>query len=199
VEHAEARITRLDLAIEEAVKSTPPKMRAVIEALQALRGIAQVAAVTIVVELGEVSRFTWARQLMGYGGIVASEHSSGESSWRGGITKTGNAHVRRGRGGSLGVPPPAKRRKNFTQAAIVGQRRSPRDRLESAASVAYALSEADGTGQGKGEGCNRDRTRAIGFYLGHWSKSRGGAEGDRTAGGIGKFFLQQEFSRRQRG
>ena len=95
VEHAEARIDRLDLAIEEAVKSTPPKMRAVIEALQALRGIAQVAAVTIVAELGEISRFPGARQLMGYGGIVASEHSSGESTRRGGITKTGNAHLRR--------------------------------------------------------------------------------------------------------
>ena len=33
--------------------------------------------------------------MMGYGGIVASEHTSGESSWRGGITKTGNAHLRR--------------------------------------------------------------------------------------------------------
>jgi len=77
------------------VKLTLPQMRAVIEALQALRGVAQVAAVTIVAELGEVSRFTGARQLMGYGGIVASEHTSGESSWRGGITKTGNAHLRR--------------------------------------------------------------------------------------------------------
>ena len=67
VEHAEARIARLDLAIEEAVKSTPPKMKAVIEGLQALRGIAQVAAVTIVAELGEISRFSRARQLMGYG------------------------------------------------------------------------------------------------------------------------------------
>jgi transposase len=95
VEHAEARSARLDLAIEEAVKLTPPKMRAVIEALQALRGFAQVAAVTVVAEVGEVSRFTRARQLMGYDGIVASEHSSGESSWRGGITKTGNAHLRR--------------------------------------------------------------------------------------------------------
>jgi len=95
VEHAEARIARLDLAVEEAVKSTPPKMKAVIEGLQALRGIAQVAAVTIVAELGEISRFSRARQLMGYGGIVASEHSSGESNWRGGITKTGNAHLRR--------------------------------------------------------------------------------------------------------
>ena len=95
VEHAEARIAGLDLAIEEAVKSTAPKMKAVIEGLQALRGIAQVAAVTIVAELGEISRFPGARQLMGYGGIVASEHSSGASTWRGGITKTGNAHLRR--------------------------------------------------------------------------------------------------------
>jgi transposase len=95
VEHAEARIARLDLAIEEAVKLTPPKMRAVIEALQALRGVAEVAAVTMVAELGEISRFSRARQLMGYGGIVASEHSSGESKRRGGITKTGNAHLRR--------------------------------------------------------------------------------------------------------
>ena len=95
VEHMAARMARLDLAIEEAVKLTPPKMRAVIEALQALRGIAQISAVTIVAELGEVSRFTRARQLMGYGGIVASEHSSGEKTRRGAITKTGNAHLRR--------------------------------------------------------------------------------------------------------
>jgi len=79
------------LAIEKAVKLTPPKMRAVIETLQSLRGVAQVTAVTIVAEVAEVSRFPGARQLVGYGGIVASEHSSGESRWRGGITKTGNA------------------------------------------------------------------------------------------------------------
>ena len=66
----------------------------------------------------------------------------------------------------------------------VGRRRSPRDRLESATSVVHALSEADGTGQGQREGCDRDRTRAIGFYLGHGGKSRGCAEGDRTAGGM---------------
>jgi len=44
--------------------------------------------VTIVAELGELSRFARAKQLMGYGGIVASEHSSGECTRRGGITKT---------------------------------------------------------------------------------------------------------------
>jgi transposase len=51
--------------------------------------------VTIVAELEEISRFPGARQLMGYGGIVASEHSTGESNRRRGITKTGNAHLRR--------------------------------------------------------------------------------------------------------
>ena len=71
------------------MKSTTPKMRAVIEALQALRGIAQVAAVTIVAELGEISRFPGARQLMGYGGIVASEHSSGETPGEGASPKRG--------------------------------------------------------------------------------------------------------------
>jgi len=95
VEHAALRIARLDGAIEEAAKGAPPQMRAVIEALQALRGVAHISAVTIVAELGELSRFGRARQLMGYGGIVASENSSGERTRRGNITKTGNAHLRR--------------------------------------------------------------------------------------------------------
>jgi transposase len=52
VEHLVARIERLDQAVLEAARSAPPRMRAVIEALQALRGIAQVTAVTIMAELG---------------------------------------------------------------------------------------------------------------------------------------------------
>jgi len=66
-----------------------------IEAVQALRGIALVSAVTIASEVGELSRFTKPRQLMGYSGAVASEDSSGERTRRGGITKAGNAHLRR--------------------------------------------------------------------------------------------------------
>jgi transposase len=95
VDHGAARVERLERAIDEAVKSAPERMLAVIEALQALRGIAQISAVTILAELGKISRFPAPRQLMGYSGIVASEHSSGERSRRGGITKTGNAHLRR--------------------------------------------------------------------------------------------------------
>jgi len=95
VDHARERIARLERAIDEAVETAPAPMRAVIEALQALRGIAKVAAVTIVAEVGKLSRFARARQLMGYSGAVASEHSSGPRVRRGGITKTGNAHLRR--------------------------------------------------------------------------------------------------------
>ena len=95
VEHANARIERLERAVDEVVASAPPRMQTVIEALQALRGVAQVVAVTIAAELGEISRFTAPRQLMGYSGMVPSEQSSGGKTRRGGITKTGNAHLRR--------------------------------------------------------------------------------------------------------
>jgi transposase len=53
------------------------------------------AAVTIVSEIGAMSRFENARQLMGYSGLVPSEFSSGKTIRRGRITKTGNAHLRR--------------------------------------------------------------------------------------------------------
>jgi transposase len=95
VKHAAERIVKLEKAIDEAVQQAPPQMRAVIEALQALRGVAQTTAATIVSELGELSRFESPRQLMGYSGLVAREHSSGGRIQRGGITKTGNAHLRR--------------------------------------------------------------------------------------------------------
>jgi transposase len=48
-----------------------------------------------VCEIGDIARFGSARQLMGYLGLVPSEHSSGNSVRRGSITKTGNAHARR--------------------------------------------------------------------------------------------------------
>ena len=95
VDHVAGRIERLERAIDAAVQTAPERMREVIEALQALRGIALVSAVTIVAEVGELTRFGKPRQLMGYSGTVASEDSSGEQVRRGGITKTGNAHLRR--------------------------------------------------------------------------------------------------------
>ena len=95
VEHAAERIQRLEKSIDEASRSAPPEMRAVIEALQALRGVAQITAVSLVAELGSLSRFESPRQLMGYSGLVSSEYSTGNHVQRGRITKTGNAHLRR--------------------------------------------------------------------------------------------------------
>ena len=66
-----------------------------IEALQSLRGVARTTAATIVSELGSLSRFERPQQLMGYSGLVPREHSSGNRAQRGGITKTGNGHLRR--------------------------------------------------------------------------------------------------------
>lgn len=95
VEHALERTGRLEQAIDEAIKEAPEKMKAVIEALQALRGVAKLTAATIVAEVGELSRFEHPKKLMGYSGTVSSEHSTGGSRRQGSITKTGNAHLRR--------------------------------------------------------------------------------------------------------
>jgi transposase len=95
VEHMGERVKRLEQAIAEAVKLASPELQAVIKGLQSLRGVAQISAVTIAAELGNISRFEGARQLMGYSGAVPSEDSSGQRTRRGSITKTGNAHLRR--------------------------------------------------------------------------------------------------------
>jgi len=107
VEHMGDRIRRLDQAIAEAVKLAPPRMQEVMQSLQALRGIAQISAVTIVAELGKISRFDRARQLMGYSGAVSSEHSSGKRMQRGQITKTAMLICADRDGGGVGISTPA--------------------------------------------------------------------------------------------
>lgn len=67
----------------------------IVDALMAMRGISLVTEMGIAAELGDLSRFDKATEIMAYLGLVPSEHSSGNKRRRGGITKTGNAHVRR--------------------------------------------------------------------------------------------------------
>jgi transposase len=67
----------------------------IVDALMAMRGVNLVTAMGIVAELGDLSRFSKPTQLMAYLGLVPSEHSSGNSRHQGGITKSGNSHVRR--------------------------------------------------------------------------------------------------------
>jgi transposase len=87
------RVASLDREVETAAQASA--LWPVIEALMALRGISLLTAVTVLAELGDLTRFAGAPQLMAYLGLVPSEHSSGKRERRGGITKTGNSHVRR--------------------------------------------------------------------------------------------------------
>ncbi len=67
----------------------------VVDSLVALRGIDKLAAIVLLAELGDISRFESAQQLMAFLGLVPSEHSSSTRRRQGAITKTGNAHARR--------------------------------------------------------------------------------------------------------
>jgi len=87
------RVARLEQAIEDALLDW--HLAPEVERLQALRGVGLIAAVTFMVEVGDVRRFETPRRLMAYLGLVPSERSTGDTVRRGGITKTGNARVRR--------------------------------------------------------------------------------------------------------
>lgn len=93
MQSADDRVERLTKALQSSI--TGWRFEPVVGALQALRGVAAISAIGLVAEIGDLSRFAHPRKLMGYLGLVPSEHSSGERTSRGSITKTGNAHARR--------------------------------------------------------------------------------------------------------
>src|SRR6202011_3689000 len=87
------RVERLEKAIREVVPEW--SLAEVVTALQAMRGIDLIAAVGVLAEIGDLSRFQNPRELMGYLGLVPSESSTGDRVKRGGITKAGNSRARR--------------------------------------------------------------------------------------------------------
>lgn len=89
----ELRVQRLTQALTQQVEHW--HAYPLVRALMTLRGLDLVAAATVVAELGDLRRFAHPRQLMGYLGLVPSEHTSGSKRRLGEITKTGNTHVRR--------------------------------------------------------------------------------------------------------
>lgn len=93
VQASEERVQRLTTALAQSVLGW--QFEPTVTALRALRGIDTVSAIGLVCEIGDINRFGTAHQLMGYLGLVPSEHSSGNTVRRGSITKTGNAHARR--------------------------------------------------------------------------------------------------------
>jgi transposase len=83
--------------LEDAIREVVPEwsLAEVVAALQAMRGIDLIAAVGVLAEIGDLSRFQNPRELMGYLGLVPTEDSTGDRVKRGGITKAGNGRARR--------------------------------------------------------------------------------------------------------
>ena len=88
-----ARITRLEQAMRDALPDW--SLAPLVQALQAMRGVQMIAAMTLVAELQDFMRFDSPRQLMAYVGLVPGEHSSGPKRRQGSITKAGNSAARR--------------------------------------------------------------------------------------------------------
>ena len=88
-----ARIARLEQAMRHVLPDW--SLSPLVQALQAMRGVQLIAAITIVAELQDFLRFDNPRQLMAYVGLVPGEHSSGPKRRQGSITKAGNSAARR--------------------------------------------------------------------------------------------------------
>jgi transposase len=93
IDEARDRLQRLTQAVEAALPGW--KWEPVVRALMSLRGVQVLTAMTLVAEVGDISRFEDPRSLMHFFGLTPSEHTSADKRVQGGITKCGNAHCRR--------------------------------------------------------------------------------------------------------
>jgi len=87
------RLQRLEQELQAQVQVW--RLHPVVEALQALRGVQFTVAVTMVAEIGDLTRFEHPRELMKFLGLTPSEYSTGDHRRQGAITKAGNTHARR--------------------------------------------------------------------------------------------------------
>lgn len=93
IEQAERRLAAIDG--ELAKGSELPVYREHVAWLRCFRGIETTVAMIFIAELHGIDRFESPRRLAAYLGLTPSVHSSGDSTRRGAITKTGNGHIRR--------------------------------------------------------------------------------------------------------
>ena len=96
VRAVDEQVDRLHRLEAELLERGPAwRLSPVVQALQALRGVQWLVAITVVAELGDLTRFDSPRQLAAFVGLVPSEDSSGPRRRIGAITKTGNGRARR--------------------------------------------------------------------------------------------------------
>lgn len=146
------------------------------EALMSLRGISTITAMTILAELGDLTRFDSPRQLVGFLGLAPSEYSSGLRRRQGAITKTGNGHVRR-------VLTEAAWAYRFPARKTAHLRRKAANAPDRMQAIAWAaqrrlcgrLCEPPSTREGEEQGGHGDRGRARGLHLGRCLRGAGQA------------------------
>jgi transposase len=190
--HAVADAERRRDALTEQIRELLPTwpMAPVVAALQALRGMALIAAATLVAEVGDLTRFATPRQLMAHPGLVPSEHSSGARARRGGLTKAGNAEARRvmiEAAWTYRLPARVSRILLDRHEGVPKEVRD-RPRLEGAAPPLRPLPAARRPGQADAAHRRRDRARTPGLRLGHRAPRRtrrGGASRVATRQGGG--------------
>lgn len=89
----EARLERIEASIITLAQAEPYREK--VARLRCFKGIDYLTALACICEVGDYRRFPSAGSFMSYLGLVPSEHSSGAKRCQGGITKTGNSHLRK--------------------------------------------------------------------------------------------------------
>ena len=149
----------------------------VVDSLVALRGIDKLAAIVLLAELGDISRFDSPKQLMAFLGLVPSEHSCGGRRRQGAITLTGNSHARRMLVESAwSYRFPARQTKHLKAKASNASRRGQTHCLEGPGAPLRALPHPDPRRQEHQAGVRGHRSRTRRLPLGHR------APGDAAAG-----------------
>ena len=165
LDEIEGRLKRLEAAIHR--EATESERAPVIQALQTLRGVAEITAISLVAEIGDFRRFRNPKQLMAYAGLVPREYSSGSSRWQGRITKAGNSHLRR----TLGEAAWSYRHRPAVKRAIKkrqeGQSTNTRYSVAGTGQIAPKVYE-NGLPREKPQcSCYRGGERITGVHMGH--------------------------------
>ncbi|MCX6618895.1 MAG: IS110 family transposase [Acidobacteria bacterium] len=87
---AQARLKRLDAALKAIARRDARVAR-----LMTLPGVAELTAVTLVAEIGDIARFPAAKHLRSYARLVPQISQSGERTHTGPLVKRGNRHLSR--------------------------------------------------------------------------------------------------------